>query len=320
MSFKVAIIGLGQIGLLSDMALAPEEHVYTHARAFSQHPGFDLVAAVDGDPERRRQFEETYNVKAFDHIGEELGRLSPDVVAIAVPTSAHVAVLRQVLQVSSPRVILCEKPLSYDIEEARSIVSMCGQAGAALYVNYVRRADLAVRRIKSLIESGDISLPLKGVAWYSKGLFNNGSHFIDLLEHWLGPAQSFLITGQGPEWTVDPEPDVQLQFEGGQIQFLAAKEKDYSYYMIELISGRGRLRYDLGGEYVTWQAAVPSTTAAGYTVLETIPEVFGNDLAHIQWHVADQLNEAMHQRSTSICTGNEALNTIEFLNSIKKKL
>ena len=28
--------------------------------------------------------------------------------------------------------------------------------------------------------------PIKGVCWYSKGLLNNGSHFINLLEFWLG--------------------------------------------------------------------------------------------------------------------------------------
>lgn len=320
MTLKVVVIGLGQIGMTSDLDLGPAEHIYSHTRAFDEHPSFELVGGIDGDAQRRAQFERVYGKPAFEKIDSEIGALHPDVVAIAVPTSLHASVLRQVLLFCRPRAILCEKPLSYDLEEAREIVSLCKQFNCQLYVNYIRRSDLAVSEIKSRIERGDIEVPVKGIAWYSKGLFNNGSHFFDLLQYWLGDMRSFQVVQQGRTWSGDPEPDVLVHFEHGQIHFLAAKEENFSYYAIELVSASGRLRYDHGGEHVLLQQAVKSEISAGYTVLESGGRILQNGLSRIQWHVSEQLSIALSGASAAICTGDEALRTIEHLTSIKNAL
>jgi predicted dehydrogenase len=320
LTFGVVVVGLGQIGMTFDLALNPDEHVYTHARAFQQHPAFQLLAGVDGDAQRRVEFGQTYGVHAFATVSEALRLVDPAVVALAVPTEAHAVVLKEVLTLCRPVAILCEKPLSYNLDAAKSIISSCEQAGVRLYVNYVRRADPAVREIKTRLDSGQIAVPLKGVAWYSKGLFNNGSHFFDLLQYWLGEMQSFKIVQTGRCWGADPEPDFVATFAGGQVQFLAAREEDYSHYTVELISPRGRLRYDLGGSRVLWQPALPSDIHAGYSVLSPDEQEIPNDLEKIQWHVANQLAEALDGRSAAICTGAQALCTIEHLTSIRNSL
>ena len=43
MTIGVLIIGLGQIGMASDLKLDDRQHVYTHARAFAKHPAFTLL-------------------------------------------------------------------------------------------------------------------------------------------------------------------------------------------------------------------------------------------------------------------------------------
>ena len=43
-----------------------------------------------------------------------------------------------------------------------------------------------VGQYKKMFINGEIQGPIKGVAWYSKGIVNNGSHLINLLEYWLG--------------------------------------------------------------------------------------------------------------------------------------
>lgn len=320
MTLGSVVIGLGQIGMLSDLTFDPRHHVYTHARAFNEHPAFDLLAGVDEDAQRRKEFQEIYRRPAYDNVGDALKAHCPDTVAIAAPTPAHATVLREVLQTCRPRAILCEKPLSYDIIEAREMVALCEQAGSQLFINYVRRADPAVREIKRRLDSGQIATPLKGVVWYSKGLFNNGSHFFDLLQHWLGEMQSFQVVQRGRNWGEDPEPDLAVAFANGRIHFLAAREEDFSHYTVEMVSPSGRLRYDLGGERVLWQPAVASVSSPGYTVLDPVEQGIPNELSRIQWHVADQLAAAMHGRPAAICTGDEALRAIEHLTSIKNAL
>jgi len=320
MTLGVVVVGLGQIGMTSDLSLDPGAHTYTHARAFHQHPAFELLAGVDGNAQRRAEFAQAYGRPVYATVSEALRVFDPVVVAIAVPTEAHVAVVEEVLALRGPSALLCEKPLSYKLDEAASIVTSCSKAGTQLYVNYIRRADPAVREIKTRLDSGHIALPLKGVAWYSKGLFNNGSHFFDLLQFWLGDLQAFKVVQTGRKWGADPEPDFLATFAGGQIQFLAAREEDYSHYTVELVSPSGRLRYDLGGSRVLWQPAIPSVTSPGYTVLDPTEKEIPNDLEKIQWHVTNELAAALDGRPAGICTGAQALQTIEHLTRIKNAL
>ncbi len=320
MTYKAAVIGLGQIGMASDLKLDPKQHVYSHARAFNEHPLFELVAGVDTDPQRRDQFDRHFGRAVFAGIDEAMRSTPLDVVAIAVPTDVHVHVLRKVLLHCRPRVLLCEKPLAYDLDEAREILRLCDQSDTALYVNYIRRVDPAVRTIKRRLDKGDIVRPVKGIVWYSKGLFNNGSHLFDLLQYWLGDMQSFQIIRSERSWGDDPEPDLLIVFSGVPVYFLAAREEDFSHYTIELLSPNGRLRYDRGGQNVVWQSVTASATFADYTVLDGTEQKLATSLSRIQWHVVDHLAEVLNEMPSGLCSGEEALRVVDALASIAKEI
>mgnify|MGYP000427178221 CR=1 FL=1 len=44
-------------------------------------------------------------------------------------------------------------------------------------------------KIKNIIDSSSANLYFKGFVWYTKGIYNNGSHMINLIEFWLGPIK-----------------------------------------------------------------------------------------------------------------------------------
>ena len=181
MGEKCLIIGLGQIGMGYDIDHDSTNVVYSHARAISLHPEFQLTGGVDPCSQQRAIFEEHYNVPAFDHIEDAIEQLQPSVVIIANPTCIHHKTLSEVINQIKPKAILCEKPLAYDLVAAREMVDACDSAGINLYVNYPRRSDPGVIEIKRLIEADEFTGPIKGVVWYSKGFLNNGSHFFNLL-------------------------------------------------------------------------------------------------------------------------------------------
>lgn len=316
MSWRTVIVGLGQIGLQADLALPADTHVYSHARAFDRHPAYSLVAGVDPCPGNRALFTQHYDLPALQGVGPELAAFAPEVVVIAVPTMAHAAVLEKILEHCRPKAVLCEKPLSYDPATSLRMVQDCEIAGCEMYVNYIRRADVAATEIRQRLVDGRLAKPIKGVAWYSKGVFNNGSHFIDLLQYWLGSVQSHLLLQAGRRLGQDFEPDFLLRFTDGDVVFLAAQEEHYSHYTLELVARNGRLRYDLGGEQVWWQAAIDSPTAPGYVVLDPKPKPVHSDLSRIQWHVADQLSCALRGESTSLCNARQALALINTIHSI----
>lgn len=321
MTWNVLIVGLGQIGMGYDLAQDPALMAVTHARGFARHDAFRLVGAVDPSSAHRALFERHYGAPTFSDVAAAVKSLAPHLVIVAVPTERHCTVVRDVLAAARPKAILCEKPLAYDLAEAREIVELCASHDCALFVNYMRRADRGVAEVKRRLADGSIAAPEKAVVWYSKGIFNNGSHFIDLLKDWLGEVTSFKIIAAGRVWDgCDPEPDVILTFaQGAKAYFLAAREEKFSHYTVELIAGNGRLRYERGGEEIFWQKAIADPAIAGYTVLDPVPEIIVSDLARAQWHVADQLAECLNGRPGRICTGLEALRTLETLVEIKEQ-
>ncbi len=321
LTYKVLIVGLGRIGMGYDLDLDSRTFVQTHPRAFELHPRFELVGGVDPAPQRCELFKKRYGGFSGSDLGSALKHTRPDIVVIASPTQQHKAVLQTVLERSEPRVVLCEKPLSYDIDEARWMVSACKANDCSLYVNYGRRSEPGAIEVKRRLMQDLIRTPVKGVTWYSKGLFNNGSHFFNLLEFWLGPMKRFQVIEPGRLWDgLDPEPDVQVAFEGGAIIFLAAREECFTHHEINLVARNGRLSYERGGQRITWEAAVTDPAVPGYSVLSTCGEIIRSEGARIQWHVVEQLAARLDGRDASLCSGDQALQTLESLTTIQRKL
>ena len=299
-----------------DLEHDPEIFVLTHARAFSMHPSFNLVGGVDVSSDRRTVFTDKYRKPSFEELGTALEALCPDVVVIAAPTNMHAQLVSATLDCQQVKAILCEKPLAHNVKEANGLVEACDMAGIALFVNYMRRVDAGVLEVKQMLRDGRISSPVKGVSWYSKGFFHNGSHFFNLLQYWLGSYQSTNIIQSGRIWDEhDPEPDVFVRFEKGDIVFLSAWEEAFSHYTIELLSPSGRLRYDQGGAEIIWRAIRSDPQMAGYRILSS-GESIENNMDRIQWHVVDHLARFFNGESDALCTGKEAFETLRSMHHI----
>lgn len=317
MSFSSLVVGLGQIGMGYDLHLDPTGHILTHARAFSQHPGFRLLAGVDPVAGQRQIFEQAYQRPAYADVSAALRSYQPDIVVIASPTGLHGETLTRVLEQARPRVVLCEKPLSYDLGEARTMVQACSAMNVDLYVNYMRRSDLGVIEVKRRLESGEIGTPVKGVAWYSKGFQHNGSHFFNLLEYWLGSMAKSEVLDRGRLWEdIDPEMDVRVTFADGTIVFLASREDAFSHYAVELLATNGRLAYEQGGRRILWQAVCPDPFLQRHTALTDQAENIDHGMDRYQWHVADELARALDGLDAHLCSGEDALRTLSAMKQI----
>lgn len=321
MKLRAVVVGLGQIGMGYDAVLDPVTFLLTHCRSFEQHPEFDLLTGIDPEQHKRETFENIYGRKSYATIEEAALLGKADVVAISTPTDTHGKILELVLDVFSPDIIVCEKPLSFNLLEAERMVSLCGKKNCRMYVNYMRRSNPGVTKIKEMLDSGNIKTPVKGVAWYSKGLLNNGSHLLDTLQFWLGNIAGFKIIEVGRKWQGrDPEPDFAINFEGGKIYFMVAKEEDFSYYTIEIISPNGRLTYDCGRELMKWSCVVADPIYPGYRTLSTCEESVDTDSKRSQLHFLDQIICDVNGVGANVCKGDEALETLRWMDRIRAEL
>lgn len=321
MKDKVLLIGLGAVGMGYDLNTTVLSAVSTHARAFAKHADFELAGGVDPDAGACARFLQHYGGWAGADMAEGLRSVSPDVVVVASPTQYHAEAVQVALRHAKPKLILCEKPLSYSLEDARVMVATCREAGCLLYVNYLRRVEPGVLEVKRRLRSGAIATPLKGVLWYTKGLLHNGSHFLNLLEFWLGSVEKFSMINIGrPFGEADFEPDVQVQFAVGEVTFLAAREEHFSHHEIQLVAPNGCLRYEQGGAKILWQGATQESDFPEYTVLSLPGERIATEGTYLQWRVADHVSACLRGQPSSLCSGEDALRTLESLLEMKAAL
>lgn len=318
---SVLLIGLGNVAVGYDASDFSSTKVLSHARAFSQHPAFHLVGGVDPDANCRRRFEVDYRVTTYVSIEEAMRDLSPDIVVVSTPSALHLQTVMRVFEAGKPIAMLCEKPLAYDLAEARQIVDVCAIHGCALFVNFFRQAEPGVSEVRARLADGRIGRPINGVVWYSKGLFNSGVHFLSLLHDLLGDVSSIKLIRAGRLWhDIDPEPDVEITFAGGRVIFLATAEENFFHNTFELIAPNGRLRYESGGAKIEWQCVEEDMRFKGYIRLSETSESIPTDFDRIQWYVAEHLAVALEGRMPHLCSGAEALRIQEVLDNIKEKI
>lgn len=311
-------MGLGQIGMGYDIQLPSAGFVLTHARAFALHPRFNLLGGVDPDSGKREQFTNTYGVPSFSNLREALTVLRPEVVVIATPTNLHAGTLDEVLEFGQPSLILCEKPLSSSLFEAGRMVERCRQLNIRLYVNYIRRADSAVLKIREMLKAGSISSPFRGVGSFSLGLIHNGTHLIDLLVFWFGkPSPAPTVSPRQRAGFAGDCPEFELKFAGGIVTLSEKSDSDEFSLLVEFANGT--LRYENWGETVTWIQALPAeaSTTSGKNMHRDQP--IETSMGKYQMRVTEEIGFALDGRSSNLCTGEKSLVSLAIASEVLGK-
>jgi len=132
---KVGVIGVGHLG---------EYHV----QKYQALPTADLVGIVDTDAARAQEISKRYEVPVFPHHDDLLRRV--DAVSLAVPTEQHFEVAENVLEQGVH--LLIEKPITYQIEPADTLIVMAEKKNLVLQVGLVERFNPAVVGMESLLQ------------------------------------------------------------------------------------------------------------------------------------------------------------------------
>lgn len=314
--FSAAIVGLGQIGQGYDYDASDDRLLLTHASAYRHHAGFELVAAADPDPEQRERFVRKFGLPAYADLESLMSGHRPEVFSLCVPTPQHFQVFQEIIP-WRPLAILCEKPIAPGLPEAREMVRLAEAHQVALLINYIRRFEPGGVALKEAIQRREFGDIYKGVAWYSKGIIHNGSHYLDFLRFLLGEVTGLEVLARGREWAgQDPEPDVCLHFGDVPVYLLAAREECFSAGGIELMGTGGHIHYRDGGERIEVRRIIPDPTFPGYRILAAEPERLPGDMNRYQWHVVDHLYRHLTGKTALNGDGKSATGTLAAVHQI----
>ena len=202
-TIKVGLIGLGFIGKIHAHAYDAIPFALTSPKVRADlrailrtHTGKDsaLIESL-GNPL------ETSNADEF--FDQDL-----DMVDVCTPNYLHLEQVNRALE--KGRHVYCEKPLGFNLDDARQIAEKTKQAGVLSHTAFTMRYNPAVQQAKSILESGSLGEiynfrayyfhnsymdPLRPTSWRLQkavsgggALTDLGIHMIDMVRHLLGDA------------------------------------------------------------------------------------------------------------------------------------
>lgn len=264
---RAAIIGCGQVAGGYDEE-AGSETVNTHVKAYRLQPATELVAAADLDIRKARRFAAHWRVpEAYSDAEKMLADERPDIVSICTPDDTHSSMLEMCLDLGGIRAVWCEKPLATDVNKAKAIVHTYAQRGVVLAVNYTRRWDKELNRIKRAIQQKELGTIQKVVLYYTKGICHNGSHAVDLFLDWFGQLTEMQVFGSQVDFFPDdPTVDARLLFGDIPVYLLGVDEREYTLFEIHILGTLGRVNVKDRGR-VEWFQRQPDPEFKGYQKL-----------------------------------------------------
>ena len=313
--YTCVLIGLGSIGMMYDYYELGS--LLTHAQAIKDSAYFTLIAGIDIDEEKRRKFHAKFGVPTYPSISDIDKNVTVDLVIIATPSKFHIANFREALSQLSPKAFLCEKPVGLSYVEARSFFEseVPLKVKERTYVNYIRRADPSTIEIQSILESYDYySAKTKGYCYYTKGVFNTASHFLDLLQVWFGPCKGVSPLGASTSAShdsLDINSDFVARFQNAEVVFLSGDHLNYGHYGLDLYFNCGRIRYDFGGEVITFYKIDNNNS------IDKSSFSISSQLDLYQRNIYVELYNALSGRKSSLATLDQALHTLKYMDMLR---
>jgi predicted dehydrogenase len=191
---KTAIVGTGFMGKV-------------HVENLRRLGTVEIVAVAGSSDERAREFGKSIGViRTTGHYEELLEDSTIDAVHVLTPNALHHPICRAALKAGKH--VLCEKPFTVSLHQARELVDLAAQTGLANCIQHNLRYYPVVQQIRRMIEAGDLGEILIVQGTYSqdwllydtdwnwrveakdngalRAMGDIGSHWMDMIQHVTG--------------------------------------------------------------------------------------------------------------------------------------
>ncbi len=143
---RVAVIGLGKMGLL-------------HASILSTLPHVHLVALCDKSHMLLRFFRKMFKANLLDDVGK-LSSLNLDAVYVTTPIPTHFSIVKALYLNRIAGSVFVEKTLAASYDEANELCRLAQHYQGVNMVGYMKRFAVTFRKAKDLLDQGVLGEPL----------------------------------------------------------------------------------------------------------------------------------------------------------------
>ncbi|MBA3430974.1 MAG: Gfo/Idh/MocA family oxidoreductase [Actinobacteria bacterium] len=242
---RAAVVGAGFVGAI-------------HARALNAHPGIELVAICSRTAPKTQALAGKYEAAAFSSVTEMMSQSKLDLVCVATGNKDHFEPTMTALAAGAH--VFVEKPMAFELEDARRMIEASAHFEVALGVNFNHRFSAPYRRALDFLHAGEIGTPCYLAMKFAGDLYKElddpqaqlvetQGHSFDLLRLFGGEIED--VSG----FLADPRAigvytsaAIALQFESGAVgTLLGSWDSSYEHpgaQHLEVTGTKGRIEVD----------------------------------------------------------------------------
>ena len=237
-----------------------------HALTYQKLDCYELCALCDISEDALVKAKERTGCDAlYTDYGQMLNEAKPDVVCVATPNNLHEDMTIQAAH-AGVKAVYCEKPITMSMGGALKMQKACRDNGTCLVIGHQRRVSSVYRKMKEIIDSGDL-----GEIYLMRGscggdFLTDGTHTIDSLMFlnddrpvkWVvsqvyrgrkatdeeKKADRYIFNGTRYGHNIEEGAVAMFEFSNGirgETQTGTARIMERGYQDIEIFGSRGRL-------------------------------------------------------------------------------
>ncbi|HEV2012225.1 MAG TPA: Gfo/Idh/MocA family oxidoreductase [Candidatus Limnocylindria bacterium] len=297
---------------------------------------FKVVAVVDRNEKKATALAAPIGAKASTDWRPVV--IDPDVSLVLVLTypDTHAAISAAALEAGKD--VLCEKPLTRTIEEARALVDVAKTTGRVLKCGFNHRHHPAVLEAHKIVASGEIGKPVFGRGRYGIGarvgvekewrsdpnvvsggqLMEQGIHLVDLFRWLVGDVERVTGFTSTTRWPITPLEDngfALMQMKGGAICSVHASLTQWTnLFEMEVYGEKGSVTVEgLGGSYGVETLRVAMHDPTGPFSHRTMEFRGGDSSWKSEW---DEFTRAIAEKRAPLGSGEDGLRAMEIVNAV----
>ncbi len=317
--YKAIIIGAGKIAAHFDFPKS--RRIMTHAHAYLKHPKTELAGFFDIDKNAAEKAAKKWGGNPYNDFDEIFAREQPDIVSICVPDECHYEMLIKTAK-HKPRVIICEKPITNNFQDTQKAVAFFRRLNIPVLINYSRRFDKSMQKIKKEITQGKYGRVLCAYGIYNKGIVHNGAHLIDLARYLFGEVKKSSVLYHVSDYgKKDRSAAGFFKFDRcGQFYLAAGDNRSFFIFELDIILEKKRIRLLDSDQYLSWQNVISDPAYPGCKCLGK-PAVKKTSINSALMSLIDNAADYLENKTPLICNINSAWRTekicFELLNKCK---
>ncbi|MBD3842121.1 MAG: Gfo/Idh/MocA family oxidoreductase [Campylobacterales bacterium] len=321
---NVALIGIGNIGLLYDKKKSDRSKALSHVKAIYLHKQFTLKYVVDI---KKTHF---YTIKNFfpnaifnTDYKSLLKKNDIDILVVATPTFTHYTIINEFEKYNKNiKVIFSEKPLFETSDEYQSYKQ---KNQNKLIVNYLRRFDKNIQNLKKEIRTTQFGKIQKIVINYCKGLKNNGSHMIDMINFLFENPK--IISTQILCSTIgfncnDLTYDIFIELEYNNatvpVYFLGFDHTLYNMIEHNIYFENKLVKYINSKSVIEYYDIVPDKNFHQYKVTSHLPTIKKVITTRLMYNTYDTIYKQINKKTNHISSYKDEIANYKFLEQILK--